>query len=189
MKKEIVLKPVKASLKLFEELEEKKLIRLLRPTKKTVNTKTKTGAVSRIYVSSEKYGSHALICVGKRSADIRLSYHDDNEDFILLNPLGLKLKKLYLILSLLKKNKFLKKFYSQKLENKDLISVELKFNDPLLSFFTMLKGSVHCEITDNSKGQHPVFFVSEPSRLKDNKLTRSLYNIRLEATTDDKMIG
>ena len=181
MKKEIILKPVKASLKLFEELESKKLIRLLRPTQKTVNTRTKTGAVSRIYVSSEKYGSHLLMCVGKRTTDIRLSYHDDNEDFILLNPLNLKFKKLYLILSLLKKNKFLRKFYSKKLENKDLIAVELEFNNPLLSFFTMLKGSVHCEITDNSKGrQHPVFFVSEPSRLKDNKLTRSLYNIKLE---------
>ncbi|MDR2192267.1 MAG: hypothetical protein LBO62_05265 [Endomicrobium sp.] len=179
MKKEIVLKPQKASLKLFEELEKKRLIRLLRPTEKTINTKTKTGAVSRFYSTSEKFGTHSLMCVGKRTADIALSYHDDNEDFILLNPLGLKFKSLYLILSFLKGAVFFKKFHSKKLESKDLIAIELEFNNPRLSFFTMLKRSVHCEITDNSKGRHPVFFVSEPSRLKDNKLTKSLYNIKL----------
>jgi hypothetical protein len=180
MKKEIVLNPVKASLKLFKELEKKKLIRLLRPTEKTVNTKTKTGAVSKFYVSSKKFGTHTLMCVGKRTLDIRLSYHDDNEDFVLINPLGLKFKKLYLVLSFFKGAQFIKKFLSKKLEKKDLIAIELEFDNPQLSFFTMLKGSVHCEITDASKGQHPVFFVSEPSRLKDNKLTRSLYDIKLD---------
>ena len=180
MKKEIVLKPVKASLKLFKELEKKNLMRLLRPTKKTINTKTKTGAVSKLYVSSKKFGTHILMCVGKRTLDILLSYHDDNEDFFLINPLGLKFKKLYLILSFIKGAQFIKKFRSKKLDKKDLIAVELEFNNPQLSFFTMLKKSVHCEITDNSKGQHPVFFVSEPSRLKDNKLTRSPYDIKID---------
>ncbi|MDR3113076.1 MAG: hypothetical protein LBU09_01735 [Endomicrobium sp.] len=180
IKKEIVLSPVKASLKLFKELEKKKLIRLLRPTEKTVKTKTKTGTVSKFYVSSKKFGTHALMCVGKRTLDIRLSYHDDNEDFLLINPSGLKFKKLYLVLSFLKGAQFIKKFLSKKLGKKDLIAVELEFNNPRLSFFTMLKRSVHCEITDASKGQHPVFFVSEPSRLKDNKLTGSLYDIKLD---------
>ncbi len=177
MKKEIILKPVKASTKLFDILEEKKLIRTLKPTKKAIETRTKTGAVSRIYTSNPKFGTHALMCVGKRTTGIRLSWHEDNEDIILLNPLNLKFKNLYLIISLLKKTDFLKKFNAGALCAKDLLAVEMKFNDPKLSFFTILKNTVHCEVTDNEKGQHPVFFVSEPSNLKDNKLTTKYYNI------------
>jgi hypothetical protein len=180
MKKEIILKPVAANVELFKNLEKRKLIKLLRPAGKTIETRTKTGAVSVFYKSRAEFGTHALMCVGKRTEDIRLSYHDDNEDFILINPARMKFKKLYLILSLLKKSAFLKKFLSGMLAPKDLIAVTLKFDNPELSFFTMLKGTVHCEVTDGSKGQHPVFFVSEPSRLKDNKLTRSLYDIKME---------
>ncbi|MDR1941662.1 MAG: hypothetical protein LBQ47_04990 [Endomicrobium sp.] len=179
MKKEIILKPVKASEKLFKDFEKKKLIKLFRPTLKTISTKTKTGAVSRLYSSRKIFGTHSLMCVGKRTTDIRLSYHDDNEDLILLNPLGMKFKKLYFIVSALKKTQFLKKFLSGLLSPKDLTAVELEFNDPALSFFTVLKGTVHCEITDASKKQHPIFFVSEPSRLKDNKLSAFLYDIRI----------
>ena len=177
MKKEIILKPVKASVNFFEALEKRKLIKLLRPSKNALETKTKTGAVSRFYTSQQKSGTHTLLCVGKRSTEIRLSWHEDNEDFILLNPLNIKFKKLYLIVSLLKKNDFLKKFNSGSLNAKDLAAVEMEFNNPEFSFFTMLKNTVHCEITDNEKGQHPVFFVSEPSKLKDNKLSSKFYNI------------
>ncbi|MDR1695751.1 MAG: hypothetical protein LBR69_03865 [Endomicrobium sp.] len=179
MKKEILLKPVKAGLKLFEDLEKRKLIKLIKPSKAAVETKTKTGAVSRFYASKPKYGTHTLICVGKRTQNIRLSWHDDNEDFLLINPLNLKFKPLYLIVSFLKKTEFLKKFYAGKLAQKDFIAAELEFNNPKLSFWTMLKNTVHCEITNGAKGQHPVFFVSEPSKLKDNKLKPEFYDIKL----------
>ena len=180
MKTEIYLKPVKANIKLFKLLEKKKLIRLITPTKKTISTKTKTGAVSTFYTSNTKFGTHTLISVGKRTTDIKLSSHEDNEVFILINPLNLKFKKLFLILALDKKPVFLKKFYSGNLTEKDLLAIELKFNSPLLSFFVMLKNTIHCEITDTTKGQHPVFFVAEPSKLKDNKLSSKFYDIKLK---------
>lgn len=179
MKKEIKLKPVRASLDLFEDFEKRKLIKLLRPPKNIVETKTKTGAVSRFYTSRAEFGTHTLMCVGKRTTDIRLSWHEDNEDFLLINPLNMKFKSLYLIISTLKKNDFLKKINSGRLTEKDLAAVELEFNNPVLSFFTMLKNTVHCEVTDTKNGQHPVFFVTEPSKLKDNKITTRLCNITL----------
>lgn len=177
MKKEIILKPQKASVRLFDLLEKKKLIKTLKPSRSALETKTRTGAVSRFYTSNPKSGSHTLMCVGKRATEIKLSWHEDNEDFILLNPLDIKFKKLFLVLSVLKKKDFLKKFNSGALCAKDLIAAELEFNNPKLSFFTMLKNTVHCEITDNANGRHPVFFVSEPSKLKDFKLPSKLYNI------------
>jgi hypothetical protein len=65
------------------------------------------------------------------------------------------------------------------LTEKDFIAIGLEFNNPSLSFFIMIKNTVHCEITDKSKGQHPVFFVTEPSRLKDNKVRMKNFNICL----------
>jgi len=181
--KKIILKPVKVTETLFEGFEKKKLIKLLRPSKAAIETRTKTGTVSRFYTSKKEFGAHTLMCVGKRTAEIRLSYHEDNEDFMLLNPLGLKFKRLYLIISFLKKNDFLRKFNAGKLAEKDLTAVELEFNNPKLSFFTMLKHTVHCEVADRSEEQHPVFFVSEPSELKDNKLSTKLYDIRINDET------
>lgn len=179
MQKEILLNPVKASPELFLKLEKKKLIRMIRPLKKTLETRTKTGAVSRFYTSSGASGTHALISVGKRTRDVKLSWHDDNEDVLLINPMGLKFNKLYLVLSLLKKTALLKKLSSQTLSAKDFLAVELEFDNPRLSFFIMLKKTVHCEITCGGAGRHPVFFVSEASRLKDNKIKTKNYDIRL----------
>lgn len=179
MKKQLILKPVKSSLSLFKDLEKRKLLKLMRPKKKIVQTKAKTGAVSRFYTSNTKFGAHTLVCVGKRTTDIRLSWHEDNEDFILINPLNLKFKKLFLIISYLKSRDFLIKYNSGKLTEKDLVAIELKFNSPSLSFWTMLKNTVHCEVTETGKKQHPVFFVSEPAKLKDNKLSKKFYNIVL----------
>ncbi|AKL98525.1 hypothetical protein [Endomicrobium proavitum] len=180
MKREIFLTAQKATPELFAFLESKKLVKLITPTQKAVNTKTKTGAVSKFYTSKEKFGTHTLMCVGKRSTVARLSSHDDNEDFILINPLNLKFRKLFLVLALDKGTKFLKKFYSGKLSQKDLLAIELEFNNPRLSFFTMLKKSFHCEVAENKSGQHPVFFVTEPSKLKDNKLPLKYYNISVK---------
>lgn len=179
MKTKIVLKPQKASAKLFDFLEKQKLIKIIKPSRSALETKTKTGTVARFYTSSVKSGSHTLICVGKRATEIKLSWHEDNEDFFLINPTNIKYKKLYLIIAKLKKTDFLKKFSSGNITEKDFLAVELEFNNPKLSFFTMLKNAVHCEITDNKNGQHPVFFVAEPSHLKDNKIVNKLYNISL----------
>jgi hypothetical protein len=184
MKKEIILKPKKASVNLFLELEKFKLIKLIRPARKTIETKTKTGAASRLYTSCTNSGTYTLMSVGKRTQDIKLSCHDDNEDFLLINPLGLKFKKLYLIVSYLKKTDFLKKLAAGKISSKNFAAIELEFDNPQLSFFIMLKNTVHCEITDASKGQHPVFFVAEPSQIKDDKIKTKGFNIRL--STENK---
>ena len=56
------------------------------------------------------------------------------------------------------------------LANKDFIAVEVSYNDPNFSFFTLIKDTVHCEVISSENKQHPVFFVTEPSKLKNNKL-------------------
>lgn len=163
--KEIVLTPKKATKAIFALLEKRKLVRLLRPTPKVLNTRTRTGAVDTFYASRPENGTHMLLAVGKRSTDIELSFHDDNEDLILLNAMNRKYKPLCMIIALDERKVFEKKARQGKLTAGDLVALELSFNDPAMCVFTVLAGTVHCEVTYPGPGQHPVFFVSEPDRL------------------------
>ncbi len=167
---QITLKPVKSSIKVFNYLEKKGLISVLKPTDKAVKTRTKTGTVDILYTSNKKFGSHRLMCIGKRTKKVQLCYHFDNEDFIFINPANVDYQKLYLVFALDKIDVFTKKLSKNLLSKKDFIALEIVYNDPKLSFFTMLKKTVHCEIVKDEDKQHPVFFVAESANLKNNKI-------------------
>jgi hypothetical protein len=167
---QITLKPVKSSTKVFKYLEKKGLISVLKPTDKALKTRTKTGTVDILYTSNKRLGSHRLMCIGKRTKKVQLCYHFDNEDFIFINPGNIDYQKLYLIFALDKIDVFGKKLKKNLLNSKDFVAVEIVYNDPNLSFFTMLKKTVHCEVVKDEDKQHPVFFVTESSDLKNNKI-------------------
>ncbi|MBO7610871.1 MAG: hypothetical protein J6T23_01525 [Elusimicrobia bacterium] len=167
---QITLKPVKSSVKVFNYLEKKGLISVLKPTDKALKTRTKTGTVDISYTSNKRFGSHRLMCIGKRTKKVQLCYHFDNEDFIFINPSNIDYQKLYLVFALDKIDVFYKKLSKNLLSGKDFIAVEIVYNDPRLSFFTMLKKTVHCEVVKDEDKQHPVFFVTESSNLKNNKI-------------------
>ena len=167
---QITLKPVKSSAKVFKYLEKKGLISVLKPTDKALKTRTKTGTVDILYTSNKRFGSHRLMCIGKRTKKVQLCYHFDNEDFIFINPGNIDYQKLYLIFALDKIDAFSKKLSKNLLSSKDFVAVEIVYNDPNLSFFTMLKKTVHCEVVKDEDKQHPVFFVTESSDLKNNKI-------------------
>ena len=167
---QITLKPVKSSTKVFKYLEKKDLISVLKPTDKALKTRTKTGTVDILYTSNKRFGSHRLMCIGKRTKKVQLCYHFDNEDFIFINPGNIDYQKLYLIFALDKIDAFSKKLSKNLLSSKDFVAVEIVYNDPSLSFFTMLKKTVHCEVVKDEDKQHPVFFVTESSDLKNNKI-------------------
>jgi hypothetical protein len=167
---QITLKPVKSSTKVFNFLEKKGLISVIKPTEKAIKTRTKTGTVDILYTSNKKFGSHRLMCIGKRTKKVQLCYHFDNEDFMFINPSNTDYQKLYLVFALDKINAFNKKLSENLLTGKDFVAVEIVYNDPKLSFFTMLKKTVHCEVVKDEDKQHPVFFVAESSNLKNNKI-------------------
>ena len=167
---QITLEPVKSSIKIFNLLEKKGLISVLKPTNKALNTRTKTGTVDILYTSNKQFGSHRLMCIGKRTKKVQLCYHCDNEYFILINPTNADYQKLYLVFALGKIDVFNKKLSKNLLSDKDFVAVEIVYNDPKTSFFTMLKKTVHCEVVKDEDKQHPVFFVAESSDLKNNKI-------------------
>jgi hypothetical protein len=162
----IYLDPVLMTPRVLAFLEKKKLVRRLLPTAKLLQTRTRTGTVDTFYCSSEEHGAHKLIGIGKRSTEIKLGFHPDNEEFILINPTQRTFKPLYLIIALQKHQVFERRAARGQLTVGDLLAVECTFNDPRTCVFTLLEGTVHCEVTEPGGKQHPVFFVSEPSRLK-----------------------
>ncbi len=169
--KSIKLKPVKPSAEVFKSLEKKGLIRTIKPTPKALETKTKTGAVDILYTSKSSFGAHRLMCIGKRNKTVQLCHHSDNEDFMFLNPSQIDFDALYLVLAVDKFEVFCKKLSKNALKDKDFVTLEAVYDDPRFSFFTMLKGTVHCEVVKDEGKHHPVFFVAESSKLKNNKIS------------------
>lgn len=166
----ITLRPVKSSMEVFNYLEKKGFVARLKPTKKAVDTRTKTGTVDILYTSNKNFGSHRLMCIGKRDKKVQMTYHLDNEDLIFLNPSNVDYQKLYIVFALDKIDIFSKKLSKNILTSKDFMAVEIVYNNPNLSFFTILKKTVHCEVVKDEDKQHPIFFVAESSNLKNNKI-------------------
>ena len=165
--KTITLSPAEATEKILARLEKKGLIRTFRPTPKILKLGyRKKGGVDTIYSSSPRFGSHKLICIRQDDfLEIALTYHDDNEEFLIMNSTPLKFKPFYIVIGLHKRREFEEKARNKSLSEKDIIVIRFKYNDPATSIFTMLKDTPHCQITKPGRGRPPIFFVTEPSRL------------------------
>jgi len=59
------------------------------------------------------------------------------------------------------------------------MALKLKYNHPVLSIFTMLKGTPHFEVAGRGRKEAPVFFVTEPSRLKLCSVRLAGYRLEL----------
>ena len=178
--KTIKLKPVNVTEKILLRLEKKGLIRTLRPTDKVLRSTAKHGLVDTIYSSPGGYGTHKLICVrSDNDGKINLNSHPHNEEFILINTTGLKLKPVVMVIALSKYGDIERKAGKGRLTSRDFIFLRLKYNDHGTCVFTMLKDTPHCEVSPPVKGESPIFFVTEPSKLKINRLRLHEYRLTL----------
>ncbi|MCX7927399.1 MAG: hypothetical protein N2606_04610 [Candidatus Omnitrophica bacterium] len=169
--------PQQVTSRILTLLERKKLIKTLIPSQKILNCNAPQGALEVIYKSCHRYGSHKLICVKKNSEHIRLTYHGDNEEFILVNPNGHVYRPLYIVIALDKKDVLLRKIKNRCLSSRDFMCLVMDYHNPMTTVFTMLKDTVHCEVTSKGRGRGPVFFVSEPSRLKAHTVRTPGYQL------------
>jgi hypothetical protein len=166
---------VAATKNVFADLSRRKLIRMLVPTASVAASRAAGGAVATIYSSAPAFGTHKLICVKPNSPQIKLNSHAANEEFILINPEAKRFRPLYMIIGLHKHEVLEQKIARGTLTCKDLLAIRLRFNDPQVSIFTMLKGTPHCEITTHDRRPAPIFFVTEPSRLPMRMVKRRGY--------------
>jgi hypothetical protein len=188
--KNILLEPIKPTPATLKILEKRKLIRTFTPTKNIINTTREKGAVDILYSSAPQHGGHKLICVRTNNfSKFKLNSHSDNEEFIIINTTKLKFKPLYLVVGLHKHKIIQNKIRKGVLSSKDFIVLDLKFNDPHTCVFTMLKDTPHCEITKKGFGNGPIFFVTEPTKMKTILFDLKNYNFSLAPFQPLKNVG
>jgi hypothetical protein len=175
----ITLKIRKLSPEILSFLAKRGLIRPLVPTRNVIQCRSSRGTVGTIYRSADAFGTHKLISVRCTTAGIKLNFHQDNEEFILISPDAGAFSPLYMIIGLNKHAVIEKKAARGTLKPSDFMALELVYNDPRLSIFTMLKGTPHFEVAGPGRRQAPIFFVSEPSRLKMRVLDMRGYRLAI----------
>ena len=174
------LRPINITPLIISSLEHRGLVRAFRPTPKALRVGEGKCIVEKIYSTARRFGTHKLICVGKNETKITLTTHPDNEDFIVINPTGYKFKPLYLIIGLGAKKDLERKARAGQLKARDIMALRLKYNDPKICAFTMLKDTPHCEVTVPGSGKAPVFFVTEPSDFKMARVNLHKYQLGLD---------
>jgi hypothetical protein len=172
----LVVRPINEEI--LSDLEGRNLIRRFRPSERVMNVAPGTIEVDRVYETDPKFGSHMLICVGFNKSTIELAYHSDQEDFLLVNE-GRDQKPLILVIALKPEKEFQKLISNRELTTDELLALELKFNDPCLSFFTMNSFTPHCEWTVPGPDPGNVFYVTEPNQLDYQPILMGDYSISI----------
>ncbi len=163
--KKIILKPVNVSTRIFQFLERRNLIRTLKPTQRIIQTRSQRGCVDTIYTTARSFGSHKLICVRMGPSQVYLNSHPDNEEFLLMNASTTAFKPFFIVFGLCPHRQLEDKVRKNQLSQEDFLLVRMPFNDPRFSVFSLLKDTPHCEVTAPGRGNSPIFFVAEPSKL------------------------
>jgi len=176
--RELVLEVRPVSEEAFSILEERGLLQRLLPPSEVLEVPEGGVAVERIYTTDDQFGSHMLICVGFNKSNTELAFHPHEEEFLLINE-GREQKPLILVIGLHLEEEFQKLVSTGQLKADDLWALEMKFNDPCLSFFTMNASTPHCEVTVPGPGPASVFFVTEPSRMSKCPIDMGDYSLTI----------
>ncbi len=164
MKQQLVLHPVKMTPAVMQDLEHRGLIIRLCPGHHELPAQPGEALWEPIYDSSPAFGPHHLITVSvNRTTFSEFGTHLDNEEFLLLGEETMK--PLYLVISLHGKDGLTQRIRERKLQADDFVCLRVTWNDPQVSFFTMLAGVPHGETVAESEGRPASFYVTEPRDL------------------------
>ncbi len=157
------LVPQRVTQTILNDLEAQGLITRICPTHDVLQTPSNESRCKRIYENDAQYGGHMLLSVTTDCTTFsNFGYHPGREDVLLI---GVPSKPLYLLLCYLSKAAFLEKAESASFIENDFLLLELVFNDPNLSFFTLHENVLHGEATVAGVGDKPSFYVGESSSM------------------------
>lgn len=160
-------------------LEEKGLIIRLTPGRHRFPMAKHDGGAQAIYVSDIARGAHKLCSIVIDRLDFSaFGTHPDNEEFLLIG--GVDEKTMYILVALCKKDEYMKKLESHTLTADDFICLECVFNDPNLSFFTMLKDVPHGEASKDEDKPAATFYVTEPENIGLDKMLFGDYTVEID---------
>lgn len=166
-------------------LEERGLLQRFLPPVDVLDVPEGEVKAAYIYTTDIEFGAHMLICAGFNRSRVELATHSDREDIFLINE-GRSQKPLILIIGLHPEPEFQKLVSMGQLTEDDIWALELKFNDPRLSFFTMNALTPHCEWTVPGTEPASVFYVTEPSDLDMRSIDMHDFTINIDYSPDRK---
>jgi hypothetical protein len=120
-----------------------------------------------IYRSADRHGPHMLISVTvNRVPFADFATHPDNEDFLFLGDPDTK--PLYLVVALMRRAELAAKIVACTVSSADFVCLLVKWNDPEVSFFTLLADVPHGEAITDTEGRNPTFYVAESRDLPND---------------------
>lgn len=162
MSDRIKLNPVEMTVETMKMLEDRGLIIRLCPDRHRLNIERGKIEGLRIYTGDARYGSHMLLAITiDRQEFSAFGTHPDNEEFMLIG--GINEKIMYLAVALYRKDELQKKIDRGTISEEDFVCLKCRYNDPEVSFFTMLKDVPHGEAVEAGDGRPATFYVTEPS--------------------------
>ncbi len=160
--KRIELTPVEMTPEVMKDLEERELIIRLCPGRHKLAPAPGETLGHTVYDSNPSYGGHKLLAVTvNRTSFAAFGTHPDNEEFLMIGSPDTK--PMYLVIALCMKDDLARKISAGSLEPADFVCLTVKYNDPEVSFFTMLADVPHGEAVAGTAGDTPSFYVTEPS--------------------------
>ncbi len=162
MSKAIRLEPVEMTPGVMQMLEDKCLIIRLRPNRHELAAAEGETLDESIYEADPALGGHKLIAVTvNRTTFAAFGTHPDNEEFLLIGDPDTK--PMFLVVALCPKDELDRKIRGGELSPEDFVCLRVKYNDPEVSFFTMLKNVPHGEAVADTPGRGASFYVTEPT--------------------------
>jgi len=179
MKTSLALKPVAMTPAVMADLEARNLIIRLGAHRHDLPSAPGQTLDKPIYRSAEHYGPHMLISVTvNRVPFVDFATHPDNEDFLLLGDPDTK--PLYLVVALMRRAELTARVNAGTLSPADFVCLQVKWNDPEVSFFTMLADVPHGEAITALEGKLPTFYVTEGRDLPNDLFDFGSYALAVD---------
>jgi hypothetical protein len=160
----IDLIPQEMTVEVMADLEKRGLIIRLSPGNHRPDVAKGEGKGEYLYTSDKSYGAHSLVSVAIDNTTFSaFGIHPDNEEFLLLG--GKNEKQMYLLIALCDNEEFTRKISEKTIEPKDFVCLKVTYNNPDVSFFTMLKNIPHGEAVRDEEGSPATFYVTEPREM------------------------
>jgi len=179
MMKNLALYPYDLNEEITKLLEGKDLIKFI----KHPSAKLRKELKSDFYKGEDFIATfHSFHSVTIAYTDIYLASHPKGYDeIVMIWDSIIKMRPLYFVFSLFKRNEYMNKLANQKISKDDYIAVKFPYNHPLYSSFIVLNETVHCELTDRNHQNlpNPSFFVLEPNPLLISRTNESTFGIHL----------
>jgi len=176
----IELAPREMTPELMIDLEKRDLIIRLCPGNHSSDPGWNESKSNDIYVSDSSSGPHKLIVatINTLTPDPYFGTHIGNEEFLMIGDPSTK--PLYLIISLCKRAELIAKIETHSLTADDFIALHIKYNDPEVSFFTMLADVPHGEVTVAGSGRPASFYVTEGRDIKIDLVSFGEYQVNVK---------